>query len=162
MNRGDSNHFLLITSDSEDWSGGFIPSEVRIETRLREKKWPLYINTRNKKLIKTGDLCLFYAGGNRSPQSGRILFKATVDSIKSWRSEVGSLDALNAASQNPASYVSLSNVYEYQNKLVLKDLLGQLSFCPKNMTKWGAVLQGGMRKIEKRDFDLIEQLSNAK
>jgi hypothetical protein len=147
------NIFILIASDITDFSGQKLTAEEATMNRLTNVIWPLYSGTRNRKMIKDGDKCLFYlAGANAKAQS--FIGEADVVAIKRPKNITVLLSKL-AVEQPPVEIIIFGAFSLYDEPKPIRPILDELSFIPKNRSRWGAAMQGGCRRISKEDYEVI-------
>jgi hypothetical protein len=151
-------NYILTTSDAEQLTGGVYSAHRVVRFRLTKLEWPLYERTRNRKLIKSGDRLLIYCGGARAGR-GHIVASAVVDSIFDVRRGRRLSEESEFISGNPDYVLILKDVSEFSKPVYFRDILPKLDCCPKNMSKWGVILHGGVRRISNSDFDTIRHQS---
>lgn len=106
--------------------------------RMKEKKWPIFIHTHNRKNLKVDDKVVFYKAGDNGQkflgvaQIGSKLEKAT------------SLDYA----------VELTDIKIWKKSVHVKKLINNLEFIGDS-TSWGRFFQGGVLRISKNDYTLI-------
>ena len=136
------------------------PSEV-LHHRLKNNYWPIYINTKNRKIIRTGDNLLFYVSGNKT-LGGRVVAKSKVKGFvdkKNARDFNKSLSYEEEVSfgENILYFIKIDEACILKNPICMKENLSKLSFGNINLNKWGSVLQGGCRLITADDFLVLSQ-----
>lgn len=148
------NIFLLPTQDGEHVSGAKIPAIQIIENRVKQRKWPLYERTRNRKAMTQGDILLFYVAGNKL-NSGHIIGQAKIENISQNLRNAVFIDGEDILNGSASSIIEMSEFKSFRKLVHLKSILKNLDCCPKSMSKWGVILYGGARKITERDYTTI-------
>jgi len=105
---------------------------------MRDERWPIFVHTQNRKNLQIGDNVIFYEAG-----LGGQKFLGT----SSINSEVKKTTRLDY-------FVELNNINVWKKNVKVKDLLNKLDFI-KDKQVWGRFLQGGVRRISEKDFDII-------
>ena len=146
-----TNYFLFITNDSFDPDGSKIHAGLVLQKRLEQNIWEIYSNTANKKILKPGDLVLFYLAGS-SKLAKHIVAEAKIAKV---------FDPPSKASQDtygptPERCVQFEEIKEYEKKVALIDKFDELSFIPKNRSKWGSAVQSGCRRILASDYEHLK------
>jgi hypothetical protein len=150
-------HFLLVASDSQTSNGGELSGFRVALRRLKARKWSVYKRTPNRARIKTGDRVLIYAAGKKAG-GGTFVASATISQI-SPPPRLTSMHTDEVQSDIPAAVLELSEVNLFELPPDIQEIRGELTFIP-NHKKWGAVLQGGCKNIDKADFDTIIRFAN--
>ena len=143
-----SSYYCLVTSETETKFARDI-----INSRLKEKKYPLYKKTPFLNEIKKNDDVVFYlAGKGENSQS----FVATAKILS-----IGTID--NTAVIDPDNnnkivikYLNLDNINFFEKKINIKSILDNLNFI-KNKKHYGVTLVGGVSKIKYEDFKIINK-----
>lgn len=141
----------MITTDPELVRGGQGYAWRLVDARLSLGIWPLYKNTRNRKQMKEGDRLAFYVGGSRE-YHGTIVATATIAAKNDCR---GPIDPDRYLTDFPNQTLILKDVERLEDPVDFRSKLDDLSFKPKNMTKWGIVLMGGCRSLQRGDWDSL-------
>jgi len=150
-------YYLLVASDSQTASGGVLSSYRVALRRLKLRKWSLYRRTPNRTRLRDGDLVLIYAAGSKAG-GGTFVASATVSHIGSPPRWSTGQDA-DIPSDIPVGILELAEIRLFENPPEIQLLRGELSFIPKH-NKWGAVLQGGCKGIDKSDYETIIRWAN--
>ena len=149
------NKFILICGDAEDINGKRVPSEEVARFRLDQNKWGIYRHTRNRNSISVNDYCFFYLAGQKSANKQTFIASAQIKGIRDkLRNE--SIDSEDWLNDVPLKILELSNV-KYFEPVSIKPLLKKLSFVNLKLASWGGALQGGCRKLNEEDFNLIKR-----
>lgn len=143
--------FLLVTMDPLSSRGGRTPAAPLVRDRLAAARWPLFEGTRNRKVIVPGSRVALYVGG-AGPDAGRIVAVATVATKKPSHSPI---DPSKYLTDPPAYCLVLKEIRHLTPYIDFRARLPDLSFCPKNMQKWGVVLMGGCRALSEVDWRLL-------
>lgn len=149
------SYFIMVASDAETVGGATADSFDIAMLRLKNSYWPLHERTRNRKVLKTGDKVLIYCGGKRK-NGKKVIASALISKISKKPSRTKIPEEDNFVTGNAYEILCLSNIMLFESPVDFKSLLPELSFCPKNMEKWGVVLHGGARRILAPDFLKIE------
>ena len=142
------NYFCLITSDTEKKCAADI-----INSRLKEKKFPLYEKTPFLNEIKKNDEVVFYlAGTGKNSQS--FVASAKISLIEIFnKNEVIDPDNKN---QIVIKYLNFENIKFFKKSINIKSIFDNLNFI-KNKKHYGTNLVGGIAKINFDDFNLINK-----
>lgn len=144
------NYFLLIASSSEDIDGNSVSALEMAHRRLDSKTWGLWANTPHKKEIASGDMLLIYIAGARGKQFIGIANAAKVTFGKQSYTGDG-----NALTDPPCAVLSLTNVRHFEYPVLISGIKDKLNFIPKNVIRWGCVLQRGVKRISRHDAAAI-------
>jgi hypothetical protein len=144
------SYYILVTSDYHQTTA----YEIFIN-RIKEKKFPLYLNTHNLKIIKKDDEILFYiAGKNFNSQS--FVAKSVIDKIEILKEVIIDADK----NKNIVNrYLILKDVEIFKEIKKIKSILNDLNFI-KVKRFYGAYLVGGVIKINNEDFKKIVNSNN--
>lgn len=149
-----NKNFILVTRDGESSSGSTISAEVIIKKRLDENSWPIYENTRGRKSFEKGSKVAFYIGGS-SLSAGNIIATAIIEKIHK-PSNISLITSDDELIEEPP-YINLcfEKIQYLKKPINFRSKLELLSFCPKNLQKWGVVLIGGCRQLNDTDWNRI-------
>jgi hypothetical protein len=156
--RPSISHFIFIASDC-DVSRLSKPSAYQVaKYRLQRRQWGLGLHTRNRNALRPGDAVIIYVSGQR--ESGRqFIASCTVASqVKGVNMSVASaIDAPNHdGNVSVVSAVQLKDIQFFNHPVPVATLKQKLHFIKKpDSPKWGAYLQGGVKRISGRDYELI-------
>ena len=133
-----------------------VPAASVIAQRIETKVWPLYKHTGNRRLLAKNDICLIYAAGKPVGKHGAQAF---FGSVLVTDIRMPGRRALEAPyyEEPPATLLEFKVRELYIPLVEIRPLLDNLSFVPKDRSRWGAALRGGCRRISKADFNTIEQ-----
>lgn len=150
------NCFLLTCTDGDCADGRTTAAYSTAMQRLSRSSWPLYARTKNRRHLILGARCLVYVGGKLFASQSIVATCA-----------VGSVEATPYGSEDPETMrepapftLNFSEVHLYLTPVPLRPLLPQLTFAPKNLRKWGGVLQGGCIRIAMEDYRLVNRLAS--
>ena len=146
--------FILVTSDPRTQNGRKAWARSLVRDRLQRAKWPIYERTRHRDEFAPGVGVLFYIGGSRR-EAGTVVASAEVSSVRDWCYDDGLVDPARYQTPLPTKVLHLRNIEWLQRPFKFREALEGLSFCPKNLTKWGVVLIGGVRQVTQRDWDIL-------
>jgi len=121
-------HWIFIIRDTVN----------EFKVRMSKKKWPLFQRTQNRTALRERDHVVFYKAGSDGQAfigNARIAFSAT--------NVTGLLYS-----------VDLTDVETWEKPVSIRNILESLEFITKPQI-WGNYMQGGIRKINKDDFQLI-------
>ena len=154
-----SNNYIFVSTDTESVEGAPVSAHELVSFRLKHNLWPLYEKTRNRLSMRPGDNLLFYCGGNMK-NSKRIIASAKIEKINISRNMAGFQEGKEFFTQTPHQLVKLEDIAVWKNPVILREILPQLECCPKNMSKWGVILHGGVRRISDADYNTIQEFSH--
>ena len=101
-------------------------------------KWLIGEHTRFKKRLRADDKVLFY-------QAGEVEKKIVAS---------GALRSDLRTDEKQRDYVLVGDIELFVTPLLIKKILGYLSFV-KDVKHWGIYFQGGITKIQEKDYKLI-------
>jgi len=146
-------NYLMITNDTEHFSGSIYSAFELIFQRFELKRWDLNERTRFRKVIGSGDRLAFYAAGKRK-NCGHIIACARVGAVITRSADLKRNNDLLASS--PVSQLELKdiNIIEPIN---FKDKFFELemSIGVRRTKKWGSALMGGAKKLSDNDWDAL-------
>jgi hypothetical protein len=153
------NFFVLVTADAVHASGSRIDAAVIAEHRLRLSKWPIYKNTRNRKLMRRGDIVFVYVGGTRR-LGGRIIARAVIGDIGSPKAAAARFDVADALTAPAELVLSLRQITPMRD-VDFRSLIWKLSIAPKQRRGWGTALMGGSRRLSEQDAEMLIRASES-
>lgn len=134
-----SNCFILIVANIYDSFGNRKNSLEEFYNRIRNNSWNLNHSTANKELIQEGDRVAFYVSEGR-----KIVGQAVIS------------EKISLNNKNDISYkLSFSNIKIFKSQISFLDKLKLSSMKPNNLSKWGVIVMGGLRKISNSDFEIF-------
>lgn len=147
-----SKNFILVTRDGDSIAGTKINAKKIVEARLSKNQWPIYENTRGRKSFSIGSKVAFYIGGT-SLESGNIVATGIIEKINNSNNR--SLDNGDLIEEPPSLLLEFTNISFLKKPVSFREKLESLSFCPKNLRKWGVILIGGCRQLTDQDWKII-------
>tara|TARA_B100001245_G_C22777995_1_gene375796 strand:+ start:105 stop:539 length:435 start_codon:yes stop_codon:yes gene_type:complete len=143
-----SSYYCLVTSDTETKFARDI-----INSRLKEKKYPLYKKTPFLNEIKKNDDVVFYLAG-KGENSQSFVATAKILSIET----IDNTAVIDPDNNNKIviKYLNLDNINFFEKKINIKSILDNLNFI-KNKKHYGVTLVGGVSKIKYEDFKIINK-----
>ena len=143
-----SSYYCLVTSDTETKFARDI-----INSRLKEKKYPLYKKTPFLNEIKKNDDVVFYLAG-KGENSQSFVATAKILSIET----IDNTAVIDPDNNNKIviKYLNLDNINFFEKKINIKSILDNLNFI-KNKKHYGVTLVGGVSKIKFEDFKIINK-----
>ena len=144
--------YILICNDSSGVDVNRVDAYEIAKARLDKNIWPLFKSTSNRKTIMPGSQCLVYLAGYGRCK-GHLIGSATVKEVASvtGRDWVDPCD--KALTDLPVNALLLDSV-ERWTPLDIRPLIADLEFVTVKGS-WGVHMQGGCRRIGKRDYELI-------
>ena len=143
-----SSYYCLVTSDTETKFARDI-----INSRLKEKKYPLYKKTPFLNEIKKNDDVVFYLAG-KGENSQSFVATAKILSIET----IDNTAVIDPDNNNKIviKYLNLDNINFFEKKINIKSILDNLNFI-KNKKHYGVNLVGAVSKIKYEDFKIINK-----
>ena len=143
-----SSYYCLVTSDTETKFARDI-----INSRLKEKKYPLYKKTPFLNEIKKNDDVVFYLAG-KGENSQSFVATAKILSIET----IDNTAVIDPDNNNKIviKYLNLDNINFFEKKINIKSILDNLNFI-KNKKHYGVNLVGWVSKIKYEDFKTINK-----
>lgn len=151
---GQREYFILVCTDAETVAGYMVPALEVAKARIKKRAWPLYDGTKNRRRLGPGDLCLVYVGGHAEAKQS-IIARGEVASVSAFAGNEALADDPSLLVDSPRFLLQFREIRELDQPVPFAELLAQLSFVPRNLAKWGSVMQGGSRRISREDFDLL-------
>jgi|TARA_B100001964_G_C13740569_1_gene382921 predicted RNA-binding protein len=131
-----------------------IPAYEICVKRLKEKKWPIYTRTKHAKEIKSGDKLAFYLAG-RKKLSQHFVSTGVVNRREESKDN---LIDIESNSGMISSFLTLQNIDFLLKPVPIKKIIDRLSFITF-AGAYGLHFQGGCRKFNKSDYELILKYS---
>ena len=138
------NYFVAITQDGFSEGGNRVAACDVIEARLKSNSWPLYENTKNRRVISEGDTLFFYVGGQGTHGGDIIATAQVVDRIDAGRRTLRDEYATSPVS----ALISLKEI-KFFAPISLKPVLIECGIIKKENKKWGVFLMGGLCRVSK-------------
>lgn len=145
--------YILICSDALALDDSKVSALQVALSRLSLGRWPLYLGTRNRRHITTGDVCLIYLAG-RSHWAQHIVAVCEVRRKRVARS-FEDIDSVELLTSPPSQILELKNI-NFLEPIPIRALHGKLSFLVSR--KWGSAFQGGCRKLSDEDAAVLGSL----
>ena len=120
---------MLVISDTDK----------EFKKRIVEKRWPIFINTTNKKKLRAGDLAVIYKAGE-----GGQAFLGTAEVKSEFKQDSNHMDG----------YMNIDSFKVWKKPKKIIPILDKLDFI-KNKTHWGIYMQGGVKEISEKDYLLM-------
>ena len=119
----------------------FVISDIYAEfkKRMEKKKWPIFSFTANRQKLKEGDGIVFYQAG-----IGGQKFLGEAKVASKIKKEEGKIDY----------FVGMKDVNVWKNHVEMHPLINSLDFIGDKKA-WGRHMQGGVRKLSRKDFTTI-------
>ena len=127
-----SNWIFVMTGNNADFL-----------TRASSGKWPIFKRTVNRNELEKGDNVIFYLGGSNNK---KIMGHAVVGSGLEVNGDEFTVD--------------LSDVHIFDKPILMSSILESLMFI-RNKKNWGAYLQGGVVRLQKKDYVTILSKKNS-
>lgn len=152
------SNYILVSSDLERrklW----LPSAYEMaKYRFSNGFWGINEGTAHQNALKQGDRAVVYLSGSRD-YSQHFVGVCRIDSAKQ-HSSAELRSKLSSSSKHdyamPPYHISLRDCEMFDNPVSLLDIAEQLQLV-KDPKQWWRYLQGGVRRISDRDFNLILQ-----
>ena len=143
-----SSYYCLVTSDTETKFARDI-----INSRLKEKKYPLYKKTPFLNEIKKNDDVVFYLAG-KGENSQSFVATAKILSIET----IDNTAVIDPDNNNKIviKYLNFNNIKFFKKLVNIKSIFNNLNFI-KNKKHYGVNLVGGVAKINFDDFKIIDK-----
>jgi predicted RNA-binding protein len=153
-------YFLFNTSDPEVFSEDAQTQTKKgsayelILSRLQNNYWPLYSRTCYRRHITPGTNLAFYVGGAKEYRK-HIIARSSVAAVFPADRNSIFVDSDKFLTDVPAQIVELGTVCYLKDPVNFREILPELSICPKNIKYWGVIMQGGVTEIPERDWQLL-------
>jgi hypothetical protein len=145
----NQNYYLFINSDGYGSDEKIVSAYEIAKYRIKHKIYPLFNRTLHIKELKDNDGFIFYVAGKKQNCKHFISY-GKVESIEDKNKyNEEQLDIYKPFHK----FAKLKSIKPIYNKNII-DLKKKLTFIP-HTNKWGYVLQGGVIKISKLDFETI-------
>ena len=153
MTKVNKSHFILIKRSGFCARLKMISATESAHKLLHSRIWPLWEGTRCKSMVKAGHKVLIYLAGDES-DCKKVIAMAVVKNVVDWSSKHKRcyplmLDGL------PTKVLELKEVRYFDSPVDVREKLDTLSFIPQNKKKWGVAMMGGMRSLNKADYDVL-------
>ena len=108
-----------------------------LKKRVKERSWPIYQHTPNRKKLKIGDNVIFYLAGE---EGQKFVGKAIIGS--------------GLTSTGLDYSVGISDVEIWDSPVNIKDVIGEFDFI-LHKENWGAYFQCGVRSLNDKDYKTV-------
>jgi len=105
--------------------------------RIKVKKWPIFQYTANRMQVNQKDDVVFYKAG---PKAQKLLGRAVIDS--------------KLTPDNEDFYFELKDIILWKKKNSIRPLVEKMDIF-EDKKQWGRYLQGGVKRLSKKDFETI-------
>ena len=137
------NFFCFVTSDSNKTAHDILLK------RIKDKQWVTYEKTQHSLLKKEDEIIFYIAGKNIYKQS--FLGRAQIENVEKPHEAI--IDPDNPKKE-VFMIIRLKKIIIFKNPILVKEIINNLDFI-KNKKNWGMFFHGGIREIEKKDFDFM-------
>lgn len=153
--KSSKTRYLLVKKSSFSTSGALLDARESAMSLLGAGIWPLFENTRCRKMVTKGQQVLIYLGGEGKGNQC-VIASAVIDSVVPWSEHIHKKVYPLILDGTPSIVMNLSSICLFDSPIGVKPLVPQLSFVPKtNYKKWGAALVGGVLALSDNDFSLL-------
>lgn len=135
-------YFILLTSDSGK------PAQEILNQRLKSRTWEIYDKTNLRNQLEEKSKVIFYLAGS-GPSSQHFVGEAMIDKIIYANSSYS--EEANTMIHSTLHFDQITN---YQEPVSVKKILKKLTFIT-NPAKYGTALNGGVRRISEKDYEVI-------
>ena len=157
-------YLIFIATQPELAIGGYGTAYEVLQHRLMSRIWGLNKHTTCRTLVKPGVRVIFYAAGN-----GRLSrhFVATADVLESpvafSRVDLPKYTKVDDwLFDVPAQVVQLGDIRWLEAPVSVYSLMSQMNFLRNRKAgRWGHLFQGGVKRIDRHDYELIVAASRA-
>ena len=123
------NFWIFVIKNTDD----------EFNRRMDDKSWPIHNYTANRKKIQSGDKILFYKAG-----VGNKNILGSAEIVSEIKPKAGTEDYT----------VSLDKIDIWKKSALMKPMVENLNFVENNQ-QWGRYMQGGVIKINEKDYQTI-------
>ena len=112
--------------------------------RMKERTWPIFVYTQNRRHLNVGDHVIFYKAGAKGQKF------------------LGSARVSSPVEKKKIDYsMGLGDIAIWKEGVSVVPLLEKLEFV-RNMASWGVYFQGGVKSISEDDYTTIVNSANKK
>ena len=162
--QGSESHLLLVVSQPELASGGHATAYEALQHRLTHSIWGLNERTTCRGLVRPGVRVVFYTAGRgrlsrhfvaragvlRSPGPFSRVDLPKYTKVDDWLFDI------------PAYIVQLDNIAWFRAPVSIHSVKSQMElFKDRGGHRWGHMVQGGIRRISRHDYELIVAAAGA-
>ena len=148
------NYYLLISGAGANQFGKVVSALDVVESRLASELWPIYEHTRNRKVLKAGDICVVYLAGT-APFGQTITHQFTVEEIVVPGRRRLPIDQGLASTAQLTIALKISSLLTFRPPRSVRPKLNALSFVGPNKMRWGMAFHGGCRRLSEADYRLL-------
>lgn len=163
--------FYIFIFRGREIGGEYVPLRTVLQSRVTAGRWPLQRTTAHRRDLVEGDRVVFYGAAKSNPQdpdAGSFLARATVGGsffsiqdagTQSYRDRVlagaaASADPLLAGPPEFPYAITIEDAEWFDPAVPIRPLIESLRFI-EDPGRWGAYLQGGIRRISEEDYKRI-------
>ena len=128
-----------------------------LSRRLSEGVWPLNSRTSHQLDLAANDRVLFYVAQKGDSERGHIIAKGQIAGGRVRSRRIDSTPSWLGFAPRSLFDVLIADIAFLEHSIPLKPLVQRLAFV-KNKKRWGTALQGGVRRIELVDYNIILRL----
>ncbi len=146
------SHFVFVAADGYQVDGSRKSAWSISSYRVSNGYWPLYVNTRNVKVIGPGDKFLIYlAGSRRFSQS--IIGTGVIGPDLLLKSVPLEEDSIGILSPRPERLASVRHYVEIE-PVDIKSIIHLFNAYQRmnNKSRWGALFMGGCLSISGEEY----------
>jgi predicted RNA-binding protein len=140
-------YYCFITSDNQG-----VAYNIFLK-RIKEKKWVTYLKTLNYSSLKENDQIIFYIAGS-SINRQTFVGNAMVEKVNLTKNNF--IVDPDDVKKQISSIIDLKNINIFKKPVGVKELIEKLDFI-KNKYNWGMFFHGGIREMNKKDYELISR-----
>lgn len=163
--------FYIFIFKGREVGGDYVPLRAVLQSRITAGRWPLQRTTAHRRDLAKGDRVVFYGAAKSHPQDpeagsfiacaavGGSFFPVQSGGAQSYRDRVlsGGAAAVDPLLPGPPEFpyaVSIEQAEWFDRPVPIRPLIDSLHFIG-DPGRWGAYLQGGIRRIDKEDYERI-------
>jgi len=121
-----------------NWIFVLTGTDEEFQRRIEMEKWPIFRKTTYRQQVHESDKVVFYKAGE-----GNKKFLGT-STVSSELKPEGKTDF----------FLNLKEIDVWKKSKPIRHMLDKLDFI-KNKVQWGIYMQGGVRKLSEKDYELI-------
>lgn len=146
--------YLLLKRQDFAKNGSLLSARDSAKALLNAGFWPLYRQTPCKSQVSPGQKALIYLAGAEQ-ESQHVIASVTIDHVVTWSAKTHGKQYPLILDNEPSLVLMLKNIVLFDKPVSVKAHLDKLDFVPKNRSKWGASLIGGMKSLSMNDYQLL-------
>jgi hypothetical protein len=144
--------FYLLTKREGFDAGGRMRSARQCALMLLDAGiWPLWMGTRNRRIVSTGDQVAIYLAGAGGSE---VIATAEIAEIQPWDRKIAAQYPL-LLDGTPVTVLKLRAAHILSPSVQVRRCLSTLSFIKPGATKWGVAFMGGCRALHAADFAIL-------